>query len=327
MNKPLKVFITYARKDKEAKIDLIKSLTVMKRNKLIEIWHDNEMYGGDRWQHEIFSKHLPTSDLLLYIVSIDSLASENCYKEFEVAIKKKIKVIPIIFSGSDWENDQLSELQGFPDNFKPINEWTPESKAWKNVVAGIRKTVNQMLSHSEHASDASSEHISEAASEYASDASMRTQEAEVVFQHGNFLLKLEKIDMAIDVYSRAIELNPNHAASYSNRGAAYQIKRDFDCAIEDYNKAIALDPDYAQAYSNRGNAHFKKGGIDKAIADCNKAIELDPELAQAYYNRGVAYQTKGDFDRAIEDYNKAIKIDPELTQAYHNRDVAYRERI
>ena len=125
MRKPLKVFITYARTDKEAKDKLIKSLAVMERSGLIDIWHDTEMLGGDRWQQEIFSKHLPTSDLLLYLVSIESLASENCYKEFEIAIKKKIKVIPIIFSDCDWENDQLSDLQGFPDNFKPINEWTP----------------------------------------------------------------------------------------------------------------------------------------------------------------------------------------------------------
>ena len=62
MNKPLKIFITYARKDKEAKDKLITSLAVMKRQGLIEIWHDNEMYGGDRWQDEIFSKHLPSSD-------------------------------------------------------------------------------------------------------------------------------------------------------------------------------------------------------------------------------------------------------------------------
>ena len=49
MNKPLKVFITYACTDKEAKDKLIKSLAVMKRSGLIDIWHDTEMLGGDRW--------------------------------------------------------------------------------------------------------------------------------------------------------------------------------------------------------------------------------------------------------------------------------------
>ena len=144
MNKPLKIFITYARTDKEAKDKLIKSLAVMKRGGLIEIWHDTEMLGGDRWQQEIFSKHLPTSDLLLYLVSADSLASENCYEELEVALEKKIRVVPIIFSDCDWRNDQLSNFQVFPDDGTPINEWDPESKGWQNVVEGIQKVVAKM---------------------------------------------------------------------------------------------------------------------------------------------------------------------------------------
>ena len=133
MNKPLKVFITYARTDKEAKDKLIKSLAVMKRSGLIEIWHDTEMLGGDRWQQEIFSTHLPTSDLLLYLVSPDSLASENCYKEFEVALEKKIRVVPIIFADCDWKNDQISNFQAFPDDCTPINEWVPETKGWQTA--------------------------------------------------------------------------------------------------------------------------------------------------------------------------------------------------
>ncbi len=307
MNKPLKVFITYARTDKEAKDKLIKSLAVMKRSGLIDIWHDTEMLGGDRWQQEIFSKHLPTSDLLLYLISIESLASENCYKEFEIAKKKKIKVIPIIFSDCDWENDQLSDLQSFPDNFKPINEWTPESKGWKNVVAGIRKTVEQMLSHSEHASD----------------ASMRKEEAEVVFQHGNFLLKLGKMDMAIETYSEAIRLNPRHASAYNNRGVAYNSKREHGRAIEDYAKAIECNPELANAYNNRGNVHRGSGEHDCAIEDYTKAIECNPELAGAYNDRGAAYAENGEFDCAIEDCNRAIELAPELACAYNNRGAAY----
>lgn len=38
MKKPLKVFITYARTDTEARDKLIRYLAVMKRNGLIDIW-------------------------------------------------------------------------------------------------------------------------------------------------------------------------------------------------------------------------------------------------------------------------------------------------
>src|SRR5271165_2914688 len=49
----------------------------------------------------------------------------------------------------------------------------------------------------------------------------------------------------------AIELKPD-AAAYYNRGNAKRAKGDSDGAITDYSKAIELKPDFAEAYSNRG---------------------------------------------------------------------------
>ena len=94
-------------------------------------------------------------------------------------------------------------------------------------------------------------------------------------------------------------------------------------AITHYTEAIELNPDLAEAYNNRGNAYRNTSDFDAAIADYNKAIELNPDLAEAYNNRGVAYRNTSDFDAAIADYNKAIELTPEDASAYNNRGVAY----
>ena len=52
---------------------------------------------------------------------------------------------------------------------------------------------------------------------------------------------------------------------------------DLDAAIQDYDKAIELDPQYAKAYNNRGNARYDQGDLDAAIQDYTKAIELNPQ--------------------------------------------------
>ena len=44
--------------------------------------------------------------------------------------------------------------------------------------------------------------------------------------------------------------------AYCNRGNVYGEKGEFDRAIDDYNKAIELNPEFAYAYKNRGNAHY-----------------------------------------------------------------------
>ena len=63
--------------------------------------------------------------------------------------------------------------------------------------------------------------------------------------------KQSDYDRAIEDYNRAIDLNPDHADAYSNRGLVCEIKGDYDRAIEDYNKAIELKPDLAEAYRGR----------------------------------------------------------------------------
>ena len=40
-----------------------------------------------------------------------------------------------------------------------------------------------------------------------------------------------------------------------------------DQTIRDLNKAIELEPEDAKAYLNRGYAYFQKGDYDQAIAD------------------------------------------------------------
>jgi len=134
---------------------------------------------------------------------------------------------------------------------------------------------------------------------------------------------LGKYYEAIVDYNKAIELNPKYAEAYINRGDSYDNLGKYYEAIDDYNKAIELNPNIAEAYINRGAAYIKLGKYYEAIDDYNKTIELNPEYAEAYFNRGAAYQKLGKYYEAIDDYNKAIVIDPKYADAYSNRGISY----
>ena len=49
---------------------------------------------------------------------------------------------------------------------------------------------------------------------------------------------LNQINMAIEAYSYAIDLDPNNADAYANRGVAYGRKNKLDNAIQDFSMAI-----------------------------------------------------------------------------------------
>ncbi len=54
---------------------------------------------------------------------------------------------------------------------------------------------------------------------------------------------------------------------------------EFDIAIKHYGKAIELNPQFAGAYNNRGNAKADLRQFIEALADFDKAITLNPQFA------------------------------------------------
>jgi len=128
---------------------------------------------------------------------------------------------------------------------------------------------------------------------------------------------------ALDFFTKSIEIDPQYAKAYGNRGVAYDILGNTKQAIKDFDKAIELDPQDAVYYYNRGGAYEKLGNIKQMINDYDKAIELNPQLAMAHKYRGKAYAQLGNPKQAIKDFNKAIELDPQDAQVYFDRGLAY----
>ena len=76
-------------------------------------------------------------------------------------------------------------------------------------------------------------------------------------------------------------------------------KGDDQDAIEACNQAIQLNPNYADAYNDRGIARSNSGDKQGAIADYEQAIKIQPNNASAYDNRGIARLSLGDKQSAI----------------------------
>ena len=88
-------------------------------------------------------------------------------------------------------------------------------------------------------------------------------------------------------------------------------------------KQININPNFAPAYNNRGNAYYGLQEYYKAIQDYTKAININPNYASAYYNRGTTYDELQEYYKAIQDYTKAININPNYADAYYNRSIAH----
>ena len=110
------------------------------------------------------------------------------------------------------------------------------------------------------------------------------------------------------------------AEFYLKRGEDFSGVHEYDRAIADYTTAIQLKPDYAEAYNDRGFAYYLKGDAERAIADYTQAIALRPNYPKAYNSRGVVYMAHGyGRAKAVADFDRAIALKPDFRYAYINR--------
>ncbi|MDY6960079.1 MAG: tetratricopeptide repeat protein, partial [Halobacteriota archaeon] len=93
-------------------------------------------------------------------------------------------------------------------------------------------------------------------------------------------------------------------------------------AIEDYNRALELDPENASTYNNRGSVYFDLKVYDRALDDLSRAIELDPEDPQLYNNRAQVYMDLNWYEDAIKDYDTVVNIDPDFEGVIMKREEA-----
>ncbi len=114
---------------------------------------------------------------------------------------------------------------------------------------------------------------------------------------------------AMAVYSRVLEMDPNHAAAHINLGTLYYNRQEYSLAEKHYRSAIQIDPRYALAYFDLGNVLDETGRIEEAIAIYKAAIQLAPTYADAHYNLALAYEKTREPRKALQHWRAYIRLD------------------
>lgn len=133
-------------------------------------------------------------------------------------------------------------------------------------------------------------------------------------------------ERALADYARVIDLAPDLATAYWQRGKAHLLYlRDLPAALHDLNEAIRLAPTQAEFYVTRASIRSWLGEPDIAMADLDHALSLDPRFVHALTNRGLAHFNVGDISRALADFDEAIRLAPDDRGLYLFRSAARRQ--
>lgn len=175
----------------------------------------------------------------------------------------------------------------------------------------------------------------------------KTALAEEKFQEGDKFFEQGDYQTAIEKYTAAIGLNPNHALAYDKRSQCYEKLGDTEKAEADSNKAVEILIQKSNEINEQKRAEIARieaeakriEAVTKIIIDGNKlvengdfkgalkkytaAIEMEPKDAMLFAIRGGTYYRLKKYKKAIVDLNKAIELDSNLYIAYQFRGDCY----
>lgn len=144
MMRKINIFYSYSHVDDKFRVRLEKFLIQLKKDNIIDEWHDRKITAGDIWNEEIKRK-LKNADIVLLLISQDYLSSSACNEELEYALANLSckTVVPIILKPSTWKDTKFSKIQALPRDGQPIVSWQNEDDAWLNVYDGIKELLNK----------------------------------------------------------------------------------------------------------------------------------------------------------------------------------------
>lgn len=140
-----KLFYSYSHSDEEIRKEMEISLSLLKKNGLLEEWHDRKIVVGEKWSAKI-RKELESSDIVVFIVTPNFLSSEACIEEWNIAKSlPKINLATIIARDCPWSDfDEMSNFQVLPKHGKAISLWESRDTAWKDIYNGFKDLIEKV---------------------------------------------------------------------------------------------------------------------------------------------------------------------------------------
>ena len=145
---PINIFISYSHKDREYVEKLETALFMLIKYKKIILWYDKEIQAGTNISENI-EINLKKSDILLAIMSPDSIKSEWCTKERNMFLEdmKKFpykRIIPIIVRDCSWKDTNISSYNALPYEGNPISSENNQDSAYQQIYDAINNVISSI---------------------------------------------------------------------------------------------------------------------------------------------------------------------------------------
>jgi tetratricopeptide (TPR) repeat protein len=128
------------------------------------------------------------------------------------------------------------------------------------------------------------------------------------FLLGQTALFRGRLDEAIALFRKELEVSPGNAMAFYRLGDAYSRQRRFDEALDALQRSVWLNPYFSGPYVLMGKAYQAKGDRAAAEGMLRRALGYDPNNKTAHYLLAQLLQQLGRAEEAKKEFEIAEKL-------------------
>lgn len=151
-------------------------------------------------------------------------------------------------------------------------------------------------------------------------AMIHPDDAVPLVQQARALVKAKAFDAAARVGRDAIKRDSGNPEAFQAAGLGYLGNGELQNAIFMFSKVIELEPDHGWALNNLGLAYLRANENEKAVEVLGRSAELLPNTAFVHNNLGVALERVGRKDEAKQAYLTSTTLSPKYVKARVNAE-------
>lgn len=125
------------------------------------------------------------------------------------------------------------------------------------------------------------------------------------------------------LYEYVLSNQSKNYQAYLGLGLINSAQGKFNEALNVYTKAISINPLYANAYNNRAIAYMKMGDFEAALTDAYKALELNSDEAMHYFTLAEINAYMQRYHEFYLNVENGLKINPKLIEKTISEEPIY----
>ena len=106
----------------------------------------------------------------------------------------------------------------------------------------------------------------------------KKNELTLMLSEGSTLLKNDKLNEAVNIFTKVIELDPNWAEAWNKRATVLYLLGEFQKSQNDIDNVLKLEERHFGALAGQGLVNIQLKNYDKAIMSYEKAQKIYPTM-------------------------------------------------